>query len=230
MNVAIIQPSYLPWRGYFDIINAVDCFVFLDDVQFTIRDWRTRNRIRTKEGSCWLSVPVEKKYHRVKICDVELHDDSWQRKHWSSLCHHYKKAPFFHTYAPFFEGFYTKQSWKNLSEMNIYLTKQIAHFLGIHTRFRSSGEWGFQSSGQEKLLDILKELSATEYLSGPAARDYITPSAFEKAGIKLSYKEYCYPEYPQLSEPFMDYLSVVDLLFNCGEEAPLFIWGNRAEP
>ncbi len=229
MHIAIIQPSYLPWRGFFDIIHEVDCFVFLDDVQFTTRDWRTRNKIKTSEGTCWLTVPVSKQYHRSRICDVQLHDASWQKKHWNSLVHHYKKAPHFKSYAPFFEEFYLKQRWTNLSEMNIVLTKEIAKFLGIETSWRTSSEWGFPSSKQEKLLDILKALGATGYLSGPSAKNYITPNTFQKAVIKLSFKEYHYRPYPQLHPPFVDYLSIVDLLFLCGERAGEYIWEKGEE-
>lgn len=227
-RAAIIQSSYLPWKGYFDIIHEVDHFVFLDDVQFTVRDWRTRNRIKTREGLAWLSVPAGSDRKR-RICDVVLTDDRWQAKHWQSLVHSYGKAPHFHRYAPALEAVYREHRWERLSDLNQYLTRLIAtDFLGIVTPMEDSRTFSADGAGQDRLLDILQKLDADHYLSGPAARSYIEPSAFARAGITLEWKNYGgYPEYPQFYGAFEHAVTVLDLLFQVGPDAPSYIWGWR---
>ena len=228
MRVAILQSSYIPWKGYFDLIHAVDRFVFYDDVQFTTRDWRTRNRIKTRNGSQWLSIPAGADRDRL-IHEVVLEDDQWQRKHWACIIHNYAKAPYFKRYSEFFESLYLARRWRSLSEFNQHATRTIAaDMLGITTEFRDSREFPAQGRRQERLISLLSHMGATHYVSGPSASSYLDPGSFVAAGIELSYHDYAgYPEYPQRHPPFEHAVSVLDLLFNVGPGAGLWIWGWR---
>ena len=227
-RVAVLQSSYIPWKGYFDIIHDVDTFIFYDDVQFTYQDWRSRNRVIANIKPVWLTVPTGSNIKRL-INEVPLADHRWQRKHWSTIRHAYTKARHFRDYAEFFESLYLGTDWKSLSEMNQSITKRIAReILGIQTEFRDSAEFDARGSKLDRLIDLLVKAGATHYLSGPAARAYIDPQRFEEAGIQLEYKDYSgYPEHRQLSETFEHAVSVLDLLFNAGPDAPYYIWGWR---
>lgn len=230
-RVAILQSSYIPWKGYFDIINDVDTFVFYDDVQFTRQDWRSRNRIIANGSPLWLTVPTGTDIKRL-INEVRLSDSSWQRKHWSTIRHAYTKTPYFRDLAPAVEELYLGRQWTSLSEMNQHFTRFIAEeMLGIETEFLDSAAFGAESSKLDRLLDLLKKVGATHYLSGPAARSYIQPERFAEAGISLEYKDYSgYPEYRQACTSFEHAVSVLDLIFNTGPAAPEFIWGWREHP
>lgn len=224
-RVAIVQSSYIPWKGYFDIIHDVDEFVFLDNVQFTSRDWRSRNRIKTANGLFWLSVPAGSDRNR-RICDVVLGDPSWQAKHWKSILHSYSKAPYFNAYRPLFEELYLGRRWNNLSEMNKEMIKRIAEdVLGLSPRFSDSTEYAPAGTKFDLILDLVAKTGATTYLSGPSARGYIEPDRFMAQGVMLEYKDYRgYPEYPQLYPPFEHAVSILDLLFNTGPDASKYIW------
>lgn len=228
MRVAILQSNYIPWKGYFDIIHDVDLFVFYDDLQYTTRDWRNRNRIKTPKGLEWLTIPVGARKDRL-ICKVEIPDRRWARKHWRTIGQYYARAKHFKRYAPFFEEVYCCTEWRNLSVLNQYLIKRIAtDLLGIQTVFRDSREFEPQGVKQERLLDLLRKAGATQYVSGPAAKDYIEPERFRDAGIELAWKDYAgYPEYPQFFPPFTHQVTVLDLLFHVGADAPYYIWGWR---
>lgn len=227
-TVAIIQSSYIPWKGYFDIAHDVDEFIFLDDVQYTVRDWRTRNRIKTANGSIWLSVPAGSDRNRL-ICDVALDDDRWQEQHWKSIAHSYSRAPYFQQYAEFFEQLYRGQTWRNLSHMNRSTTELIAReLLGIQAKFTDSRAYAARGSKQERILDLLKRSKANCYVSGPSAAGYLDPLKFEELGIALIFKDYSnYPEYSQLYPPFEHAVSILDLIFNTGPLAAEYIWGYR---
>lgn len=228
-RVAVLQSSYIPWKGYFDIIHDVDTFVFYDDVQFTYQDWRSRNRVIANGSPVWLTVPTGGDIKRL-INEVKLPNASWQRKHWSTIRHAYTKSPFFRDFAPAFEDMFMAQQWSSLSEMNQHVTKSIAkNMLGIETTFLDSVDFGAEGSKLDRLIDLLKKVGATHYLSGPAARSYIDPERFAQAGIALEYKDYSgYPEYRQASTNFEHAVSVLDLLFNTGPAAPEYIWGWRS--
>ena len=227
-KVAIIQSSYIPWKGYFDIIHDVDEFIFLDDVQFTTRDWRSRNRIKTAEGTHWLTVPAGGSRNRL-ICDVMLDDAGWQEKHWKTLCHSYARSPFFRQYASFFEELYLGKAWTNLSQMNQTMTQRIAcELLGVHTVFTDARHYAAQGAKLERILDLLRRSGATSYLSGPLAADYLEPQKFAALDIQLRIKDYSdYPMYPQLHPPFEHKVSVLDMIFNMGPQASEYIWGHR---
>ena len=228
MKVAILQSNYLPWRGYFDLIHDVDVFVLYDDVQFTKNDWRNRNQIYGSAGLQWLSVPTGDSIHRT-IREVELVNDRWQEKHFRTLTQTYARAPFAEELGPWLESVYRTRSWRTLSELNAALVREICGMLGIRTEIRDSSEFFMEGDRVERLLRLLGDLGASEYISGPAAKSYLADEGanFAKRGVTLSYKRYpAYPEYPQRREPFVGAVSVVDLLVNVGiEAAPSHIWG-----
>ena len=228
MKVAAIQSNYIPWKGYFDLIHDVDLFVFYDDNQYTSRDWRNRNRIKTADGAQWLTIPVGHDRDRL-IHDVAIPDPAWQAKHLQSLTQNYGKCPHFLRYKPWLEHVYLERRWENLSEFNQHVTKHIAReFLGITTQFEDSRQYAAQGLKLERMIDLVLKTGATQYLSGPAARDYILPGSFEKHGIALQWKDYgAYPEHPQRFPPFEHGVSILDLLFNTGPDAPWYIWGWR---
>lgn len=229
-RVAILQSNYIPWKGYFDIINDVDTFIFYDDVQFTKNDWRNRNKIKTAQGSRWLSIPVGTSANRL-ICEVGLEDASWQRSHWDSLRQQYEKCPYFKRYRSFFEDVYLGRHWNTLSEFNQYVIRHIAEdILGVSTQFRDSREFQLRGQKLERLLELLLQCAAGSYVSGPAARSYIEAKRFADLGIELIWKDYSnYPVYPQLHPPFEHAVSILDLIFNVGPEAPYYIWAWRHE-
>jgi WbqC-like protein family len=224
-RVAILQSNYIPWKGYFDIIHDVDELVFLDHVQYTKLDWRNRNRIKTAAGVRWLTIPVGSDEHR-RICDVELPRE-WGAKHWRHIAEAYRRAPYFATYRPLFEDIY-RRSWQTLSEINQHIIRIVAAQLGVTTRFRDSRELDVCSHRQQMVLDILDRVGADVYVSGPAAKTYIEPERFAERGIELVWKSYHgYPEYAQLHPPFVHEVTILDLLFHTGPDAPHYIWGWR---
>lgn len=226
-RVAILQSNYIPWKGYFDIIHDVDEFVFLDDVQYTKHNWRNRNRIKTSRGPAWLTIPVGPHLNRM-ICEVALPDTSWPRDHWRRLEASYGSTPHFETYRGLFEPIYLGRRWQLLSDLNQHIIRTIAHELGIETRFRDSREFERRGRKQERVLEILLQTEATVYVSGPSARAYLEPERFAEAGIELTWKSYDgYPEYPQIHPPFIHDVTILDLLFHTGPDAPHFIWGRK---
>jgi len=230
-TVAILQSNYIPWKGYFDIIHDVDEFIFYDYLQYTRKDWRNRNLIKTPKGTEWLTVPVGTSQHRL-ICEVALDDPIWQVKHWRIIQQHYSRAPYFSHCRPFFEEFYLASKWQNLSVMNQQLIKRISReLLGVHTGFPElpdSRERGFTGHKLDRLIYLLKEAQATTYVSGPAGKAYIDARRLEEAGIALVWKDYSgYPEYPQFFGRFTHQVSILDLLFQVGPAAPEYIWGWR---
>lgn len=229
-KVAILQSNYIPWKGYFDIINDVDLFIFYDDVQYTKNDWRNRNLIMTPQGPQWLSIPVGQEINRL-VCDVMIPKNSWANKHLKTLQQNYSRAPYYESIRKFIDGIYLGRTWDNLSELNHYLIEKISRqYLGTTTEFSDSLEYQLHGSRQERLLGLLAQVGATSYLSGPAARSYIIEEDFSRAGIELIYKDYSgYPEYPQSYPPFTHNVSILDLLFHTGPDAPWYIWGWRDE-
>ena len=224
-KVAVLQSNYIPWKGYFDIIHDVDEFIFYDEVQFTKNDWRNRNRISAPGGIQWLTIPTFGSITQP-IDEVKTAGSKWQRKHFNTLVTCYSKAPYFAKYRDFLEDFYLGRPWENLSELNRYLITHIARdFLKINTVFSDSRQYASFGSGHEKLLSLLQSAGAEYYLSGPAAKSYIHAEDYERCGIELHWKDYSgYPEYPQLHEPFCHNVTILDLLFNTGDDAPRYIW------
>jgi hypothetical protein len=227
-KVGVIQSNYVPWKGYFDIINDVDLFIFYDDVQYTKNSWRNRNKVKTSQGIIWLTIPVGHREDRL-ICDVQIANSSWSKKHWETIKQSYSKAPYFKRYQDFFENIYLNSNLSNLSEFNQFLIKTISKdFLNIKTEFKDSQAYHAEGEKLDRLLDLLIKVEADVYISGPTAKAYINENRFGEAGIELVYKDYSgYPEYSQLFPPFEHAVSILDLLFNCGPEAPYYIWGWR---
>lgn len=217
-KVAILQSNYIPWKGYFDMIAAVDEFILYDDMQFTKNDWRNRNQIKTPQGVRWLTVPVGIDISR-RIRDVTL-DPRWQVKHWKSLESNYRRAPHFDEIGAWLEPLYIGQSYTHLSQLNRCFIEAICSYLCIKTLITNSWDYALTDGKTERLASLCEQAGATEYVSGPAAKDYIEESVFSKAGIKLTWFDYaCYPEYPQLWGNFTHGVTILDLLFNCGKDA-----------
>ncbi len=227
-RVAILQSSYVPWKGYFDIIHDVDEFIFLDDVQYTKQNWRNRNRIKTARGTVWLTIPVGPSLKR-RICDVEL-PPYWADEHWRRIEDAYRTARHFDTYCAFFRDLYLGTSWRYLSDFNQHLIRVVSReLLGIETHFRDSREFALSSKSEDRVLDILQNAGANVYVSGPAAKAYLDPERFARSGIGVIWKSYAgYPEYPQDHPPFRHDVSILDLVFHTGPDAPHFIWGWRS--
>jgi hypothetical protein len=227
VNCVILQPSYIPWRGYFHQISKADCFIFYDDVQFDSRGWRNRNQIKTPQGVKWLTIPVYKKGARAEgtlIKDVRICPDTrWQDKHRRALEHSYSKAPFFNAYMPRLERFY-QEPWEFLSELVIEMTMALASELGVpRRRFVRSSTLQAEGNKTDRLLNLLQKAGATHYITGPSARSYLEEEKLLAAGISLEYMSYDYPEYTQLYPPFAGAVSILDLLFMKGPAAMQYI-------
>lgn len=224
-KVAISQSNYIPWKGYFDNINAVDVFVLFDDAQFTKRDWRNRNMIKTGNGLKWLTIPVQVKgKYFQKINETVVSEEDWGKKHWRSIHHAYSKAPFFKQYAPIFEELYRDVQTNELSLINRRFIECICGVLGIKTELRWSSEFDLVEDKNQRLINVCQQVSGTVYISGPSAQQYMDESAFEREGIQVRYFDYSgYPEYSQLNGPFEHAVTVLDLIFNEGENATKFM-------
>jgi hypothetical protein len=221
-KVLITQSNYIPWKGYFDAINMADVFVVYDDMQYTKRDWRNRNQIKTAQGLLWLTVPVAVKgKFEQKIFETEIGEPNWAKKHWKTIESAYSKAPFFKQFKPVFEDLYCKaEDEKMLSNVNLLFIRSISNILGIDTEFKLSSDFELKGDKTEKLLNICLNLEATHYITGPAAKNYMDTKLFENAGIEIVWMDYSnYPEYTQLYEDFSHNVSILDLIFNSGPNA-----------
>ena len=227
MKCVILQPSFIPWRGYFHQIHLADLFVFYDCVQFDKHGWRNRNKIKTAQGTQWLTIPVNTSgsYDGLPIHEVTIaKDDSWRRKHLAAIEQNYHKSPYWSSYKPLVERIYA-MGVEKLADQTCASTIEIARALGIqHTRFIRSSELNAVGEKTERVLDVLKKVRADHYISGPSAREYIEAEKFEQAGITLEYMNYDYPQYSQQYGAFEGGVSILDLLFNVGPEAPQYIW------
>jgi len=222
-KVATVTSNYFLWKGYFDMIAAVDEFILYDDVQFTKNDWRNRNLIKTPSGLTWLSVPVGKNIGRL-IREVEIKDTSWQVKHWSSIYHAYKRAPHFDEIASGLESLYLEQEYSNLSRLNRTLIEFLCARLNIRTKISDSLDYESSTGKTERLISLCEQAGGSEYFSGPSAKNYLDVDAFARAGISLKWIEYSgYPKYPQLWGNFEPAVSVIDLLFNTGSGAAKYM-------
>ena len=231
MKTVVLQSNYIPWKGYFDLINDADVFIYYDEVQYTKNDWRNRNRIYTKNGLQWLTIPIAADAVKQKISEVEIKDLNWQQLHYKTLTMGYGKAPFFYQLKPLLEEIYIDQQWKKLSILNRFLIEKISQLLGINTIFKDSKDFNLEGDRVERLINLLKQSGATTYISGPAAKDYLDgyENLFAENNIRLQYKDYSgYPQYQQMSQPFENYVSIVDLLANIElNEIKNYIWGWR---
>ena len=224
-TIAVVQSNYIPWKGYFDLINLVDEFILFDDMQYTIRDWRNRNRIKTGRGLMWLTIPVEVRGRRLqKIHETIISDPEWNRRHWKSIFHNYSGATYFHAYKEMFEDLYMGSHERFLSQVNYRLLKVICDVLGIKTKLSWSMEYDLIEEKTERLIHLCKQAGATEYLSGPTAKGYIDEEQFKQEGITLRYMDYSgYREYNQLFPPFEHRVTIIDLILNEGPLAPKYM-------
>lgn len=228
MKVVILQPSYIPWRGYFDQIYKSDLFIFYDDVQYDKNGWRNRNRIKTSQGLQWLTIPVHTKGSIPESTPINKIKISWEKPwnlhHWRGIQFAYKKAPFFSQYMDYFADVYSRKP-ESLADFTIETTIEISRLLGInHTKFlRSSELVNVEGTRTDRLISILKAVGADHYISGPSAKDYIENEKFINAGISLEYMHYDYPEYEQLHPPYEPQVSIVDLLMMKGANSLKFI-------
>ena len=217
-KVAILQSNYIPWKGYFDIINSVDEFIIYDDAQFTRRDWRNRNLIKSRQGLIWLTIPVETKGKQLqKINETKIANSYWAKKHWNAIKLNYSKAAYFKSFSSIFEDAYLNTEFKFLSDVNYHFIQIINKCLEIKTKISNTNQFKIEGNKTEKLVAICKQANATEYLSGPAAKNYLETDLFEQENIKVSWIDYSgYPEYTQLHPPFYHEVSILDLIFNEG--------------
>ncbi len=227
-SCVILQPSYIPWRGYFHQIQKADTFVFYDDVQYDHHGWRNRNRIKTAGGPRWLTIPVRSRgegWKGISILDIKTAEaEGWRRAHAETIRHSYAKAPYFKRYWELVEQWYA-EAGDSLAEFTIRTTIELARELGIKEKsYVRSSTLGCKGSKTDRLLAILKRLGADRYVSGPAAREYLDVALLQGAGVTVEWMSYAYPEYPQLFPPYLLQVSALDLLFNVGPEAGGYIW------
>jgi len=224
-KVAIVQSNYIPWKGYFDMIAAVDEFILFDDMQYTRRDWRNRNQIKTPQGVKWVTVPVsvKGKYHQ-KICETEIEDTEWANTHWKALSLNYSRSPYFEEVASWLKPLYLEETFTHLSQLNRRFIEAICAYLGIQTAITNSSDYVLFDGKTERLAELCAQAGGTEYVSGPAAKDYVDEKVLSDRGLNLTWFDYTgYAEYPQLWGEFVHNVTVLDLLFNCGKQAPRFM-------
>lgn len=224
MKVAVHQPQYIPWLGYFHKMACVDLFVFLDEVQYKKREFQNRNTIKTPSGAIWLSVPVLTKGKNLqKIKDVRIDNQTrWSQRHCGSIRRNYARSPFFERYQSFLDEIYGKE-WKYLMELNIVTINYIKNSLDITTPVRMESEIGTTKTQTERIIEICKKSNADTYLSGTGARDYLDEELFKTNNIELEYQKFAHPVYPQVHGPFTPDLSALDILFNCGPESKEYL-------
>jgi hypothetical protein len=225
--IAIHQPQYMPWIGYFHKIASVDAFVFLDNVQYKKNEFQNRNKIKINNGVQWLTVPVRYKFPQ-KINEVTINNNfPWQRKHVQALRTNYSKAPYFEHYFSFFADI-VQQDWKKLANLNCYIVKQICQLLHFNTDFYNASEFGItEDDPNKRLIEICKHLKANTYLSGKGGINYLDIDLFTNADITVKFQDFKHPVYDQPYGAFVENLSIIDLIFNCGEKSPDLIRQNQ---
>ena len=225
-TIAIVQSNYIPWKGYFDMIHMADEFVLLDDIQYTRRDWRNRNKIKTPNGLHWLTIPVvvKGKYFQ-RIDETQISDRSWSEQHWTTLEQFYRRAPCFSLYCDDVRTWYDRAGkYERLSEVNHWFLSRICETLRIPTKIRWSTEFSTPDEKSERLLAICLQAGASRYLSGPAAKGYLDVNAFRDQGIDVLWMDYGgYRPYPQLFGDYEHGVSVLDMLFNVGAAATQYL-------
>jgi hypothetical protein len=231
-TVAVLQPGYLPWLGFFDQIRRADVFVYYDDVQYDKHGWRNRNRVKSVSGEPhWLTVPV--RHARLdwpSLQDVEIDArQPWVRKHVGTLRQFYAKAPFASTYLPALEEVLGR-GWQRLVDLDFALVEQLCRWLGLRAPEHRSSALGIQGDRTERLVAICRYFSAQRYLSGEAARGYLATGLFAEHDIAVEWQDYHHPVYPQIHGAFVPYLSVVDLLLNCGDQSAAILARNERDP
>jgi len=224
-KVAILQSNYIPWKGYFDLIASADEFIIYDDMQYTRRDWRNRNQIKTPQGIQWLTVPVQVKgKYDQKIRETLIDGSDWPISHWKTLEQNYRRAPYFDEISLWLKPLYLANSYIHVSQLNRCLIEEVCHYLGIKTIISNSWDFDLIDGKTERLADLCKQAGGTEYVSGPSAKHYVEEGIFVDMNIKLTWFDYAgYPEYPQLWGEFSHGVTILDLLFNCGKNSAHFM-------
>lgn len=225
MIVSISQSNYIPWKGYFDMIDQSDVFVLYDDMQYTKRDWRNRNKIKTASGLQWLTVPVNAKgkFHQ-KINETTISEPNWSNKHLRAIELAYGRAEHFETMFPLIKSWYVEAGeMEFLSDVNRFFLEGICKILRIDTKLVSSSEFEIRGTKTDALISVLDQIKgARTYLSGPAAKDYLDIKPFDERHIKVKWMDYsAYPKYEQLNGEFEHGVSILDLLLNQGAEIDL---------
>lgn len=221
MKVGVWQSNYIPWKGYFDYINDVDVFCFYDEVQYTKNDWRNRNRIFGNNGLFWITIPVDRKYTKLKISDVIIDNKNILNIHFKSIEQSYSKAPYKNKILDLLSPYYLDNQPNTLSELNQILIEIISYYIGINTKFVNSKDYELKDTRLDRLIHLNTQLKATTYLSGPNAKNYIigNEELFYNKGIKIEWKEYGpYLKYKRKGDLFDDYVSIIDLLMNIPQE------------
>jgi len=222
MIVSIHQPAYLPWLGYFHRIAASDHHIVLDHVQFEKNSFINRNKVRTTQGWCWLTVPVKTKGRCGHLCirDIEIDERThWRSKHWRTIEQSYARASWYETYADELAAIYAR-NWGSLGELCRHLTGHFLEWLGIGTPISFSSDWAPESTKDELVLELCKKVGATVYYSGALGRNYLDEGRFAREGIRVDYQNYQHPAYPQCQPGlFQSHMGAVDLLMNCGPES-----------
>lgn len=228
-TAVIVQSNYIPWKGFFDLIRLADVFVFYDDMQYTRRDWRNRNQIKTPQGLHWLTIPVKVKgKYEQRIDETEVSDHHWAEAHWKTISNNYRRAAHFDAVSPRLQQLYeVAGQYSHLSSVNELFTRHICEWLGIKTLLVKSSDYGRIEGRTENLVHLCRALGATDYISGPAAADYIQIQQFSDANIRLHYMNYAgYPPYPQLYGEFVHGVSIIDTLVHCGAQAGEYLQRN----
>jgi hypothetical protein len=227
MVVAVHQPQYLPWLGYFDKIDRADIFVLLDTVQFKKNEWQNRNKIKTAQGWQWLTVPVMYKYPQL-INEVTINNKvNWQHKQRQAMVSNYNKAPYYARLEGFFEEIFSS-SWQLISQLNIGIVKRLVTILGIDTSLYVASELGdFPQGPDERLIAITKRFGSDTYLAGAGAREYMDLAKYDKSGVKVIFQDFKHPVYSQLFGGFEPFMSVIDLIFNHGDKSLMLIRGDE---
>jgi len=215
-----MQPGYLPWLGFFELIYNCDIFVLLDDVQYTKKDWRSRNRIRTKDGWMWLTVPVSTKNKQLQLInEARINPCSeWRKKHLKAIEINYHRAKYFRKYFPYFEKLYA-DDWEYLVDLDVEIINWLMGVLNIKTPIIKSSSLNTQGKKEDKIINICRKLGAVELYDSKAAQNILDLSKFSKEGIMIKFQDYQHPIYNQIYKPFIPYMSVIDLLFQWGPES-----------
>lgn len=221
-----MQPTYLPWSGYFDLMDQSDIFVFLDNVQFEKQSWQTRNKIKGGNGEIMLSVPITKVQN---ISDVKINNDTkWWEKHWKSIKFAYTNSEYFKKYELFFKEVYNTE-WKLLADLDETIILYLKDQLNIKADIVKASDVGLKLKKTENLVAICKKVGADTYISPMGSAGYIQPRLFEEKKIKLAYQHFIHPTYTQLYGKFIPQLSVIDLIFNENDKSMDIIRSGRRE-
>ncbi len=228
-TVVVLQPGYLPWLGFFDQLRRADVFVYYDDVQFDTHGWRNRNRIKTQDGAQWLTVPVRHGgLGQPRVMEVEIDARApWARKHVATLKQAYARAPHVARYLPELEEVLERR-WERLVDLDLAVVDIVRGWLGLERRIELASRLGIDGQQSERLLRICRHFDARTYYSGAAARSYLDVGLFERHGVHVAWQDFAHPVYPQLHGTFVPYLSIVDLVFNCGSESRAVLEGRSA--